>query len=451
MAWRSSQLTREQKEAVGILSVGTFLEYFDLMLYVHMAVKLNDLFFPAENVLSAKLASAFAFCSTYLLRPFGSLIFGYIGDHLGRKPVIIITSMLMAFCCLTMAALPTYASIGISASVAVTVCRMMQGMAAGAECTGAELYITENFAIPRRYFLTAMLAVITCLGTTVALGVASVFVSFSDLPGVLGENSWRVPFVLGAIVGVVGSVARSALKEAGEFSQRMGAIEKKLKNKASAPLETHVSVFVENWKGYLAYFLMQCGRAPCLYFIYVYCSDIMKHSMGLSPERVITHNFFVSIFDMCGVYVLAYLSSRIYPMKILVGKLVLFFCSMAFYPFFLSKFPNSTTIFIFQCLACFFAFDHVPASPILYKFFPVSRRFTHSSLVSAAAKIFTGSVMAVCFAYCDEYISGNYGPLAVIMPFGLASAFAIRYFWYRKEVKFEAIAMEGALQKLNNS
>ena len=73
-------LTKEQKEAVGLLSIGTFLEYFDLMLFVHMAVLLNDLFFPKTDPFTASLLAAFAFCSTYLLRPIGALIFGYIGD-----------------------------------------------------------------------------------------------------------------------------------------------------------------------------------------------------------------------------------------------------------------------------------------------------------------------------------------------------------------------------------
>ena len=69
-------LNREQKEAVGLLQIGTFLEYFDLMLYVHMAVLLNEIFFPKTDPHTAALVTAFAFCSTYVLRPFGALVFG---------------------------------------------------------------------------------------------------------------------------------------------------------------------------------------------------------------------------------------------------------------------------------------------------------------------------------------------------------------------------------------
>lgn len=108
-------LTKIQKEAIGLLSIGTFLEYFDLMLYIHMAVLLNELFFPKADPHTAALFSAMAFCSTYLLRPFGALIFGWIGDNIGRKNTVVITTLLMSVSCIVMANLPTYAEVGMTA------------------------------------------------------------------------------------------------------------------------------------------------------------------------------------------------------------------------------------------------------------------------------------------------------------------------------------------------
>lgn len=90
------------------MSIGTFLEYFDLMLYIHMAVLLNELFFPKTDPFTASLLSAFAFCSSYILRPFGALIFGFIGDFIGRKSVIVITTIIMAITCTTVRQLPSY-------------------------------------------------------------------------------------------------------------------------------------------------------------------------------------------------------------------------------------------------------------------------------------------------------------------------------------------------------
>ena len=84
--------------------------------------------FPQTDPHTASLIAAFAFCSTFVLRPFGALIFGYIGDHIGRRTTVIITTMMMAVSCLIMANLPTYDQIGITAAWIVTLCRLLQGL-----------------------------------------------------------------------------------------------------------------------------------------------------------------------------------------------------------------------------------------------------------------------------------------------------------------------------------
>jgi MFS transporter, MHS family, proline/betaine transporter len=109
---KQQSLTREQKESIALLQIGTFLEYFDLMLYVHMAVLLNELFFPKTDPLTARLIGALSFSSVFILRPFGAIIFGYIGDNFGRKLTVIITTILMAVSCIIMYILPTYNEIG---------------------------------------------------------------------------------------------------------------------------------------------------------------------------------------------------------------------------------------------------------------------------------------------------------------------------------------------------
>ncbi|XVN40469.1 MAG: MFS transporter [Rickettsia endosymbiont of Argas persicus] len=121
-------LTRNQKEAIGLLSIGTFLEYFDLMLYVHMAVLLNELFFPKYDPFVNSLLNAFAFCSTFVFRPVGAIIFGWIGDNIGRKATVIITTGIMALTCIITATLSPYSEIGKAATIVITLCRVAQGI-----------------------------------------------------------------------------------------------------------------------------------------------------------------------------------------------------------------------------------------------------------------------------------------------------------------------------------
>lgn len=198
-----SSLSREKKEAIGLLSIGTFLEYFDLLLYVHMAVLLNELFFPKTDPHTAALLAAFAFCSSYVLRPLGALIFGYLGDNIGRKSTVIITTTMMSLSCFTMANLPTYEQIGITAAYI--------GMATMGEVIGADLYITELTKPPIQYPAVTLIAVFGVLGGTVALGVASLVTSFPysrDLPMQLSHMPCRVLLYMWSLLSALCTCTR---------------------------------------------------------------------------------------------------------------------------------------------------------------------------------------------------------------------------------------------------
>ena len=420
-------LSKNQREAVGLLSVGTFLEYFDLMLYVHMAVLLNELFFPKTDPFTASLITAFSFCSTYLLRPFGALIFGYVGDFIGRKVVVIFTTLLMAICCSIMASLPTYAQIGITASWVVTLCRIVQGMAATAEVRGAELYLTESSKPPLQYPMVAIITVFSALGTTAALGIAAIFTN-----EVLFNNdtaSWRIAFLVGAGIALVGTIARTSLKEADEFSNKRKKLESRLSENKVAWSDLNEEFFKQksSYLISLAYFLIQCARPPCFYFIYIYCADILKQKFGYSAHEIISQNFWVSIIDLVGLIMLTHLSYLIHPFKILKGKFFLFFGSIALFPAVLTYTNNSSYIFIFQCLAALFVFDHIPASPIFYKYFPVFRRFTYTSLLSAVAKLATYVITSFGLVFTTEYF-GYWGLFIILVPVGVGYYTSVNYF-----------------------
>lgn len=419
--------TKQQKEAVGLLSIGTFLEYFDLMLYVHMAVLLNELFFPKTDPFTTSLLTAFSFCSTYLLRPFGALIFGYIGDTIGRKAVVIVTTFLMAISCITIGSLPSYAQIGITASWILTVCRIIQGVAATAEVRGAELYLTESSKPPIQYPLVALITVFSCLGTTAALGIASIFTDSRIFQG--DDSAWRTAFFVGAGVALVGTAARTSLKEADEFMNKKKKLEDRLAENDVTLVATNKRLVSQRSSTLvsIAYFLVQCGRLPCFYFIYIYCADILKYKCGFTPNQVINHNFWVSMVDLVGVIALVYLSYKVHPLKILKGKLFLFFTSIISFPFVLTYTENPTYIFIFQSLAALFVFDHIPAAPIFYKYFPVFKRFTYTSLLSAVAKLMTYLITSFGLVFATARF-GYWGLFLIFVPVGVGFLISVSYF-----------------------
>ncbi len=415
-------LAPEQKEAVGLLSVGTFLEYFDLMLYVHMAVILNNLFFPKTDPKIQALLAAFAFCSTYVLRPFGAMIFGYIGDTIGRKATVVMTTFIMAISCLIMANVPTYAQIGISAAYIVTFCRVAQGMSSMGEIVGAELYLTEMSLPPMRYTLVAAVAVCGTLGMTAALAVASCVTKYG--------LSWRVAFWVGAGVALVGSVARRKLRESKEFIDAKRSLAKDLAQ-GYRPQE-QVDRIVKgskkvNAKTSRAYFLMECAWPVGFYMIYSHSGTLLKNVCGFLPEQIIQQNFMVSMVDLVSSIFLAYLVYRVHPLRVLKWKLRIFVFLLVVSPMLINKITTPTHVFMLQISMTLFAPTGYPAVSVLFSHFPVLKRFRYAAFTYALSR----AVMYVTTSFGLVYLIdlfGMYGLYILVVPVTIAYTYGRRHF-----------------------
>ena len=131
--------------------------------------------------------------------------------------------------------------------------------------------------------------------------------------------------------------------------------------------------------------------------------------------------------DLVGVIALVYLSYKVHPLKILKGKLFLFFTSIISFPFVLTYTENPTYIFIFQSLAALFVFDHIPAAPIFYKYFPVFKRFTYTSLLSAVAKLMTYLITSFGLVFATARF-GYWGLFLIFVPVGVGFLISVSYF-----------------------
>jgi len=415
-------LTRKQKEAVGLLSIGTFLEYFDLMLFLHMAVLLNELFFPASDPHMAALLSAFAFCSRHLLRPFGALIFGYIGDNIGRKHTVVITTFLMAIASVVMANLPTYAEIGITATCLMIICRMFQSVSSLGEIIGAELYLTEITKPPVQYPAVAAIEIFCALGGFAALALASLVTSF-------GLN-WRLAFWIGALVAVVGALARTNLRETQDFvdaKKQMKRIMAQANLNEKQLQDNPIYTEKVSKKTFLALFLLDCSWPVCFYLAYIYSSNILKNSFGYSAEDVIHQNLMVSMVEVFGTILLAYFSYKIYPLLILKIKLAIFSIFILICPYLFQHVGSAFELLIIQSFIMFFGFFMCPAFPIFFKNLPVFKRFTYSGLSFGLSRALMSTVTSFGFIYLIEYF-GYYGMWFILIPIAIGFTFGIFHF-----------------------
>ncbi|MBY0533962.1 MAG: MFS transporter [Rickettsiaceae bacterium] len=417
-----SALSPIQKEAIGLLSIGTFLEHFDLLLYVHMAVLLNGIFFPKTDAHTAALLSAFAFCSTYVLRPVGAIIFGYLGDNIGRKATVVITTSIMAVSCVVMATLPTYEQIGITAAYIVTICRALQGMASMGEVVGADLYITETVKPPAQYSMVMLISVCSVLGGVGALGLAKLVTSF-------GFN-WRNAFWFGTIIAIIGAVARRRLRETPDFVDAKRRIMKAAIASGNSPAELKKSTL---WKGgvnrkiAVSLFFIECAWPVSFYFSFIYCADILKNTFGFTAEQIIYQNLIAAILQLIGWAAIAYLSSKIHPLKIVMVRLMVFLIFLPFFPYWLANASSPQDILFLQAFTSVFGLMGKPAMPIFYKYFPVLQRFTYVTFTYAFARALIYIITSFGLVYCSAFF-GSWSIIIIMLPITVIFVIAILHF-----------------------
>ena len=402
-----NSLSRQQKEAFGLLQIGTFLEYFDLMLYVHMAVVLNDLFFPPADPHTKTLIAAFAFCSTYLLRPFGAIFFGYIGDTIGRKSTVIITTGMMSIACIFMANLPTYAEIGITAAYILTACRIIQGLSSIGEIIGAQIYITEITKPPIQYPMVSFISVTSALGAAAAVGVASL-VTHCGL-------GWRLAFWLGAGIAAIGSVARTHLRETPEF---LAAKQKKQ---------------IERYKGridyytLLAFFFICSGWPVTFYLVFIYFNATLSEVYGYSGADIIWHNFLLSLINLCLAAVWATCSYWIYPLTIIKRRALCSVCFIILLPWALSRCASPTHLFLVQSILLLFTIGSIPSEAIILKYIPVFHRFKAASLTFAVSRMIIYVITSFGLVYLTMQL-GYFAIWVIALPTITGFIWSVRHF-----------------------
>lgn len=191
---------------------GTALEYFDFLLFAHFGSILTPLFFPDADPIAASILSLGLFALGFIMRPVGGLIFGTIGDRLGRKRSLSASFIWIALPTLGICCMPTYAQIGLLAPLGLILCRMGQGLSLGGEYINAGIFLMEHTKKTHKGFYSGILAASGTVGSIAALGCAWLVIH-SGRP----DFYWRIPFFVGACMTAIGYKMRQVLRETPEF------------------------------------------------------------------------------------------------------------------------------------------------------------------------------------------------------------------------------------------
>jgi MFS family permease len=207
---------REQRRVVFASSLGTVFEWYDFYLYATLAPFFAALFFPKGNTTAALLAAFATYAAGFLVRPFGALVFGRLGDIVGRKYTFLMTIVVMGASTFAVGLLPTYDTIGMAAPILLVSLRLLQGLALGGEYGGAATYVAEHAPDRDRGYATSWIQTTATLGFFLSLFViAGCRVSFSEAQ--FTNWAWRIPFLLSLVLLVFSVYIRMKLSESPVF------------------------------------------------------------------------------------------------------------------------------------------------------------------------------------------------------------------------------------------
>ena len=192
---RAGGMTKDEKFVIFASSLGTVFEWYDFYLYATLAPFFAALFFPPGNDTAALLSAFATYAAGFLVRPFGALIFGRIGDLVGRKYTFLVTIVVMGTATFLVGLLPTFSQIGWLAPVLLVTLRLCQGLALGGEYGGAATYVAEHSRPNERGYTTSFIQTTATLGFFLALVVIGLCRLYMDAK-MFSEWGWRIPFIV---------------------------------------------------------------------------------------------------------------------------------------------------------------------------------------------------------------------------------------------------------------
>lgn len=276
------------RKAVAASAIGNATEWFDYGLYAVTLLYLAQHFFPGEH---AQLMALLTFAVSFVFRPLGGIVWGPIGDRLGRKRVLALTILLMAGSTFCIALLPGYATIGVAAPIILVLLRVIQGFSAGGEYGGAATFMAEYAPDKRRGFYGSFLE----FGTLAGMAAGSLFVLLLQLG--LGEQlvadwAWRIPFAFAGVLGVVGLYLRSRLDESPVYEELHE------EGQGKTVKEVFTALFINYWKQLLILGGLVVAVNVVNYTLLSYMPTYLQDPVGMSANASLTVMFLAQAFMM---------------------------------------------------------------------------------------------------------------------------------------------------------
>ena len=257
--------------------IGNLLEWYDFAIYGYFAAAIGRHFFPHQDPVAQLLSAFGVFAVGYLMRPVGGALIGHIGDRFGRRAALTFSVVAMAIPTFLIGLLPGYATIGLAAPVALTLLRMVQGLSVGGEYTSSMVFLVEHAPERRRGLMGALASCGATAGILLGSAVGAGFAATMS-SAALEAWGWRIPFLLGLVVGIAGYLLRRHVQETLPTERRQ-----------RAPI---VETLRDHWWVVLGIAGLSAFFAAGFYVTFVYLVSWLQTADGIAPARALEINSF---------------------------------------------------------------------------------------------------------------------------------------------------------------
>lgn len=397
-------------------SIGNMLELYDFALYGYFAPIFAGLFFPStDKTLSVAITFA-VFAVGFIMRPLGAILFGYFGDRVGRKKALSVSILLMAIPTTLIGLLPTYAQIGIAAGVLLLCCRLLQGLATGGEFTGSIIYIAEHVPENRRGLYGGWAMSSTFTGFLIGSGISAIFTLIIPADA-LHAWGWRIPFLLGFILGIIGLYLRLRMPETPNFIAMQAA-----KQIATNPLSAAVK---EGLKPMLFILGLNFLPAASYYMSFVYLSSYFVLYLKFPLHIALTVNTINMVLLVIIVPLLGFISDKIGRKPLLIIG-CLGFVLLSYPLFSLMQSKTFVAILLAQFgftvfVACLFAV--IPATVV--EMVKTKIRYTAISLPYNVSSALFGGIMPLVATFLIHQTTNLASPSFYLILAGIVTIFTV--------------------------
>lgn len=283
---------------------GNILEYYDFTVYAVFSIVIGKTFFPGQSEVAQVLSSLAVFASGFITRPIGGILFGYIGDTYGRRIALICSMVGMTFSTFSMGLIPSYDEIGTFAPILLVIMRLIQGLCISGEGTGAAIFILEHYGNLRSGLVTGVVQGSNIFGSLIAT-----FVGMLLIGSPYEDYAWRLAFLLGGVMGMIGFYLRLRVSETPIFQE--------LSQKKQILKAPFIHVVKTAWRSMFLTFCVAGTAGSIVQLIKIYVNVFFQKEMHFAPPQALLYTSYALFVTMISMAISGALSDVFGKMRMI--------------------------------------------------------------------------------------------------------------------------------------